>query len=228
MAAGLLASCDRSRDPGHDRKSRVAGSGTPGPGPATGRDAGRGESSGPASPPRNPPPALPIWTRRAAAYLGLRGEPRQNSPAAMPEAKFERTSVFPVEGPDPIQADLFAGRLPDHRQGRPQRRNGHSALRRHRRFLAGTRNGAKSSPSFKTKLAAATRWPANIAGTATGGSAKRTQPTDVMGANRTVEVQWNDDPSHSPPCSSPPPADNLPRTRRPKSGRAEKSHAHLA
>lgn len=144
-----------------------------------------------------------------AAYLGFVESLRGTLAQAMPELKFERTSVFPVEGPDPSKPILskVAFRITG-KNGR----NGEVVVP-----LFADPAGSWLEPDtaevvarFKTQLTAAAATPAAPApAPQPAAPAPRPQPTDVMGAQRTVEVQWGDQPPAQPsprPASPSPPA----------------------
>lgn len=126
-------------------------------------------------------------------YLGFVEGLRGKLAEAMPDAKFDRTSVFPVEGPDPSKpiASKVAFRITSNTG-----RSGEMVIP-----LFAAPSGEWEQPKtadivagFKTKLAA----PPVAVNTAAAptpqlAAPKRAQPTDVMGANRTVEVHWDDE-----------------------------------
>lgn len=209
MVAGLLPSCDRSDDPGlvekvslleaelRNRDQQIAAL-------EEGSKSAGGSSSGEAT------ASAPDLDAARAAYLGFVETLKGKLAEVMPDAKFDRTSVFPVEGPDP-SAPIFSRVA--FRIITKDGRSGEMVVP-----LSASPSGTWNEPatkeiaaSFKSKLAA----PPVAAATAPTSQAApppRSQPTDVMGASRTVEVQWGDKPSQagrnsaSPPTPQPTPA----------------------
>lgn len=131
-------------------------------------------------------------------YLGFVEGLRAKLSEAMPDTKFDRTSVFPVEGPDPSRP--IVSRVGFRIVG-PDGRSGEMLIP-----LAADSAGDWQEPetteilaSFKAGLAAppvAATQPAPAP--ATPAKPARPQLNDVMGANRTIEVQWNDPPAPAP------------------------------
>ncbi len=127
---------------------------------------------------------------------------------ALPSAKFERTSVFPVEAPD--TANPIFSRVA-FRVIAADGRSGEIGVK-----LSANAAGQWQEPdleeavtTFKTKAIASQSSPA-ITQTAPSNNLPQIQPStlpkDVMGANRTVEVGWGDkQTSTSPPTIAPVP-----------------------
>lgn len=206
MVAGLLASCDPSGDPGmiekvalleaelRDRDQQLA---------AMQEEANSSGSSETAA----PTASAPDLDAARSGYLGFVESLRTKLAGAMPDAKFDRTSVFPVEGPDPSKPIL--SRVAFRITGKDGR-TGEMVIP-----LFADPSGTWEEPAteeiiagFKTKAAAA---PVAASTPAPQPAApQRPQPTDVMGANRTVEVQWNDGPAQ-PAAPAPPPSQPAPQ-----------------
>lgn len=195
-AACLCASCDRLGDPGIREKVVLLEA------ELRSRDAQlsqmQEESATKAATdtPAESTSTGPDLQAASGAYLGFVDELRKQLAAALPGAKFERTSVFPVVGPDPLKpiTSIVAFRV--------VRQDGKSGEISIPLFADAVGKWlepeatqiSEITAKFKAKPAstpaAAT---SNPAAQPAAGSAKP-KPTDVMGANRTVEVDWGDAP----------------------------------
>ncbi len=144
------------------------------------------------------------------AYLAFVESLRAKLAGELPGAKFDRTSVFPVEGPDPSKPIL--SRVAFRITG-ADGRSGEMLVP-----LFADPAGDWQEPEttqivadIKAKLAAPSQPPASAAKPA---EPTRSQPTDVMGASRTVEVDWNDGNSQpgrpAAQAPAPPPAPAAP------------------
>ncbi len=139
--------------------------------------------------------AGPNLQAASGAYLSFVDEVRKQLAAALPGTKFDRTSVFPVVGPDPLKPITSSVVF---RVVRQDGKSGEISIP-----LSADATGKWLEPEaseiseitakFKAKPAST---PAAAASTPAAQPAKP-KPTDVMGANRTVEVDWGD--------ASPPP-----------------------
>lgn len=134
---------------------------------------------------------------------------RKKLAAAIPSAKFERPSIFPVEGPDaakPIVSRVsFRISATDGRSGEivipifadP---SGQWQEPETDDIVAGYKARLSAPPTVATnnppQQQAPTQQPQQPPT-----QPQRQKPTDVMGANRTVEVEWNDGPK---PAQRPP------------------------
>jgi hypothetical protein len=138
-------------------------------------------------------------------YLTFVEDLKAKLAGGMPGVTFDRTSVFPVEGPDPSRPIIsqVTYRVVD--------KDGRSGEIDIPLFAdsSGTwqePDAGKIAEAYKTKLAAATAARNTAAAAAPQPAAPpRPQPTDVMGANRTVEIQWGDQQPQGNPNTAPPP-----------------------
>jgi hypothetical protein len=199
MLAGVFSSCDRP-DPGmtekvalleaelRERDRQLA----------TMAEEAKSESSTDAS----PTAGAPDLDAARGAYLGFVESLRSKLATAMPDAKFERTSVFPVEGPDPSKPIL--SRVAFRIVGKDGR-SGEMVVP-----LFADPAGAWQDPEIEQVIAGFNARPAAPPAAANTAPAPqpaaapaRPQPTDVMGAERTVEVQWGDKPQQAAPQQAP-------------------------
>lgn len=212
LAACLLVSCDRSRDPGlveklalleaelRDRDDQLTRM----------REVAAENASSSSAESQS---SAPDVDAARGSYLAFVETVRGKLSEAMPEVKLDRTSVFPVEGPDPSKPifSKVAFRIVG-KDGRA----GEIVVP----VFADT-SGSWQDPevdeavaAFKTKLAT----PPPVAARETAPPAapqaepQRPKPNDVMGANRTFEVQWGDEPKRqggqggqAQPAPQPPP-----------------------
>ena len=220
MMAGLVVSCDPAGDPGmiekvalleaelRDRDQQLA--------------AMQEESKSDSDSGSTTEASAPDLDAARGAYLEFVEGLRSKLVEAMPDAKFERPSVFPVEGPDPSKPIFskvaFRVTAKDGRSGEmviPVFADPSGAWQEPEteQIIAGFKTKAAAAP-----VAAPTPAPQPVA-------QKPAQPTDVMGASRTVEVQWDDGPrqppgtpaaqprGQAPPPSqpAPPPAPSVPK-----------------
>lgn len=141
--------------------------------------------------------------------------------SAIPAAKFDRPAIFPVEGPD--AAKPIVSRV-SFRITSADGRTGEMVIP-----LFADPSGQWQEPEtdeivagYKAKLAAApsvaTTQPPQQQVPAHPQQQPRQQPTDVMGANRTIEVQWNDgqkppqrQPQQAPQQTQTPPPQQVPQ-----------------
>jgi hypothetical protein len=201
LTAGFFVSCNRSEDPGMIEKVALL--------EAELRDRDQQiatlQEASPASAAPAVAAAADVDTAKAN-YLKCVDSLRAKLIAGLPDTKFDRTSVFPVEGPDPLKpiGSKVAFKV-IHKDGR----SGEIVVP-----LAADMAGAWLEPAsdeiitgFKAKSAAtppavATTTPK--AATMPPNTPGRTQPNDVMGANRTQEIAWDDAPGTKPPTAAPP------------------------
>lgn len=211
LAAGGLVSCSPREDPGitekialleaelRDRDGQLA--------------AMQEENS--AEPVSDSTTRAPDLDSAKGSYLEFVETLRKSLAEAMPGTKFDRTSVFPVEGPDPSKPILsrvaFRVVAQDGRAGEvlvPLFANPAGEWQ--------TPQMSEIVASFKAKQSA----PPVAAQTPAPQPAeppKKSTPTDVMGANRTVEIDWNDGPKQAqqPPTPAPQPAAPQPPPQQP-------------
>jgi hypothetical protein len=190
--ACLCVSCDRLGDPGIKEKVALLEA------ELRDRDAQltlmqEETASKPAAEPANAGPDLQA---ASGAYLGFVDELRKQLAAALPGAKFERTSVFPVVGPDPLKPITSSVAF------RVVRQDGKSGEISVPLFADAAGKWLEPEADQISEITAKFKAkPANTPAAATSNPAAqpaagtaKPKPTDVMGANRTVEVDWGDAP----------------------------------
>jgi hypothetical protein len=162
-------------------------------------------------------PAAPDVDAARASYLAYVETLRSKLAAEMPEAKFDRVSVFPIEGPDPAKPIVSRVAF------KIIQKDGRSGEMVVKLFAdpAGSWQAVETSEvitAYKAKLTAApvaATPPPQTTTQKSPAQPQRPQPTDVVGASRTVEVQWADDPSGNAPAPAPPPTQNQEQAQQP-------------
>ena len=194
-AACLFVSCDRPGDPGIKEKVALLEA------ELRSRDAQLAlmQAEIATKPAAEPASAGPDLQAASGAYLGFVGELRKQLAAALPGAKFERTSVFPVVGPDPLKPITSSVAF---RVVRQDGKSGEISIP-----LSADASGKWLEPeasqiseitaNFKAKPASTPPVAPGIPAAQPAAGPAKTKPADVLGANRTVEVNWGD--------ASPPP-----------------------
>lgn len=211
LAAGVLVSCTPREDPGITEKIALLEA------ELRSRDeqlaAMQEESSSETSTASNT--GAPDLDAAKAGYLGAVETLRKNLAEALPGAKFDRTSVFPVEGPDPSKPILSRAAF---RIVSQEGRTGEIVVP----LFANPAGEWQQPPTSEivTGFKAGQSAPPVTAQTPAPQPAEppKSKPTDVMGANRTVEIQWGDKPaappvqqSAAPQSTTPPPAPAVPK-----------------
>lgn len=150
--------------------------------------------------------AAPDLEAAKGRYLSGVDEFGKSLAESLPGVKFERTSVFPVEGPDaetPIrskvayQVILAGGKAAEITVPLAATADGDWRFPE----VSAIANQFKSDMASMASRAAAAP---SARPAATAQPPPRSAPTDVLNADRTVEVQW-DDPASAPPKQATPP-----------------------
>ena len=200
MAAGLLTSCDPSADPGMVEKVSLL--------EAELRERDRQitalqeEVDAASEAATKPSTSAPDLDAARTSYLEFIEVFGRELAGAMPDAKFDRTSVFPVIGPDPSKP--ITSRVA-YRIVNKDGRTGELVIP-----LFASPSGKWEKPetaeviaSFKAKPAPQETASVPTPAAPAPSPPQRSQPTDVMGANRTIEVQWDDGQTPAAPKPAP-------------------------
>ena len=192
-AACLCVSCDRLGDPGIKEKVALLEA------ELRSRDAQLAlmqeeTANKPAAESTNAGPDLQA---ASGAYLGFVDEVRKQLAAALPGTKFDRTSVFPVVGPDPLKPITSSVAF---RVVRADGKSGEISIP-----LSADATGKWLEPEASEISEITAKFKAKPASTPPAASTPAPQPakpkpTDVMGANRSVDIDWGDAPP--PPQST--------------------------
>lgn len=210
LAIGFSTSCTRPEDPGIKEKIALL--------EAELRDrdeqlATLNELDGSGSPPVSEPAAsAPDLEKAKSGYLAFVEELRLKLAQALPTAKFDRTSIFPVEGPDPSKpiisrvafrivggdgrsgemvVPLFAGPAGDWQEPETDE------------IVANLKANSAAPPVVASTPAPPPAPPASV------------RPLSGPDADRTVKIEWNDGPKRSPQRPAPAPTPQPPQPQSP-------------
>lgn len=163
--------------------------------------------------PANPETSAPDVGAAKSRYSGFVEELREKVAAELAGARIERTSVFPIQGPDPERPIVSKVAF--------------SIVGAHGRAAELTipvyadasgkwqQPGFEDLAAFKAGLNDKPQTAAKANTPATPAPKPRSKPTDVMGADRTVEIQWNDGTPAAPGGPSQPPPQPQPAAPQP-------------
>ncbi len=201
LLSGWFTSCGRDEDPGirekvdlleaeiRDRDSQIA--------------ALHDEANSTPETTTNPSIGTPDLKAARGTYLGFVETVRGRLADGLPGARFDRTSIFPVEGPDPARPII--SKVSFRIVGRDGRA-GEMAIP-----LFADRSGKWETPDTAEIVASFGKKAAEAPPVAVAPPAPKqvhpqepSEPTDVMGASRTVEVKWPEDQKPAPPHAKPP------------------------
>jgi hypothetical protein len=202
LASGFLSSCTRPEDPGIKEKIALL--------EAELRDRDeqlatrQEEANSQTAPAAEPAASMPDLDKAKGGYLAFVEELRQKLARALPAAKFDRTSVFPVEGPDPSKPIISRVAF---RIASADGRSGEMVVP-----LFADPAGRWQEPqtaeiiaNFKAKLAA----PAVVSNTPAPQPAAPAPAKPLVGpeADKTIKIDWNDGPKQGqkPPTPNPQP-----------------------
>ena len=184
IAAGFLASCRQEPDPGitekvdlleaeiRDRDGQIAAL------QSEMESASKSESAA---------PAAPDLDAARSAYFGFVESLQGKLAAALPDAKVAAPTMFPVDGPDMAHPILSKA---GYRITRADGSIGEVTIP-----LAASPDGAWEMPDTDKIAASFKAAPASRPKPTQQAAAPETRPkpVDVMGAGRTIEVQWPED-----------------------------------
>ncbi len=186
MAACFLSSCRQEPDPGITEKVDLLEA------EIRDRDAqivALQEEAGAASQSVSTTPAAPNLDGARAAYFGFVESLQGKLAAALPDTKVAAPTMFPVDGPDMARPILSKA---GYRITRGDGSTGEVTIP-----LAASPDGEWEMPDTDKIVAAFKAVPASRPKPAQQAAAPapevRPKPVDVMGAGRTIEVQWPED-----------------------------------